>query len=487
MAARRALHTTRIAVLMCSSLLVPVGCDGGDPSRTPPAAPSGHAAASATAATPDRVARRPVRKKPVPCPSVRMRSWTKHGIATVGRGLKVYGSPPDVVVSRTGTATVAWTAWSGRPLSSNLVIRTADDPPATGDPQDPAHSPPVQVTFPEFNDYLGIDAADMQTLVFTSDRVGGGPVATSLMLSDRAPGAEWPSPPTKALHRTMTDDPQLAVNASGAAVVLWPPGVFGPGPNGMWASYRRTADAEWTSPQRVPATNAMYFDVDIDDAGRVLVAYDRIYDDQKGGVWAIRRTPAGEWRKRHRLSGPNTMLSIMAMSRGGAAVVSYRHVDGDLRVDGPPFTARMSAAGTWGSPVQQMKYLDWDAGMDAKGRALLTGWHGTDLLARWSRRDGRWRKPFVVAADVSKPGPVYVAVNRRGDALVVWGAKDGVEQLWARYQPTGQEWTKPVMVTEANSRPKWTGVTIGECGDTAVAWMTRNHREVQVRRLTPTP
>jgi hypothetical protein len=33
---------------------------------------------------------------------------------------------------------------------------------------------------------------------------------------------------------------------------------------------------------------------------------------------------------------------------------------------------------------------------------------------------------FVVAADVSKPGPVYVAVNRRGDALVVWGAKGGV-------------------------------------------------------------
>lgn len=72
-------------------------------------------------------------------------------------------------------------------------------------------------------------------------------------------------------------------------------------------------------------------------------------------------------------------------------------------------------------------------------------------MVRWSRPDGQWRRPCVLAAGVDKPYSVtpnpQLAVNRRGDALVVWRAKHRVPprvaQLWARYKPAGQEWTKP--------------------------------------------
>ena len=52
--------------------------------------------------------------------------------------------------------------------------------------------------------------------------------------------------------------------------------------------------------------------------------------------------------------------------------------------------------------------------MDAKGRAMIAWWDGTDLMVRWSRSDGRWHKPCVLAADVSKPGVVSEPRRRAG-------------------------------------------------------------------------
>lgn len=180
------------------------------------------------------------------------------------------------------------------------------------------------------------------------------------------------------------------------------------------------------------------------------------------------------------------------LRRRGTAVVTHGHVDGNGRSDGTQFTSRMSPAGTWGPPVRQPEGLGLGgqrpADVDARGRALLIGWHGTDLMGRWSRPDSRWRKPFIVAADVAGglAFPIEVAVNRRGDALVVWGSKGRVARLWARYKPVGQEWTLPVRVTQANSSSRWFTVAMGDCGHAAVAWTTRHNRQVQVRRASPT-
>ena len=111
----------------------------------------------------------------------------------------------------------------------------------------------------------------------------------------------------------------------------------------------------------------------------------------------------------------------------------------------------MSPAGTWGAPVLQPDGLGargLAVGVDARGRALLAGWRGADLVGRWSKPDGQWRQPFVLASDISLPRDppglfpapllsptVVVKVNRRGDAVVGWAAKGRVAQIWTRYKP----------------------------------------------------
>ena len=126
--------------------------------------------------------------------------------------------------------------------------------------------------------------------------------------------------------------------------------------------------------------------------------------------------------------------------------------------------------------------------MDAKGRVLVAWWDGTDLVVRWSRPDGEWRKPCVLAADVKRPLSVNpdarLSVNRLGDALVVWGAKGRVPQLWARFKPAGHAWSEPIKVTRGSNIPVDYTVDLGDGGHTAIAWMPRNGREIHVVRTS---
>jgi hypothetical protein len=176
-------------------------------------------------------------------------------------------------------------------------------------------------------------------------------------------------------------------------------------------------------------------------------------------------------------------------------VVAYTRYDEEGWPNAPQFTSRMSPAGTWGAPVRQPYGLPVPGTQaldtDAKGHTLFAWWDGTDLMVRWSRADGRWRTPCVLAADVSKPrlfGEVgtQVLVNRRGDALVTWRAKGRVQQLWARYKPAGRAWTQPIRVTPVGRPPRGEfSAAVGDRGHVAIAWTTRG--QLHVRRASPTP
>ncbi len=107
-------------------------------------------------------------------------------------------------------------------------------------------------------------------------------------------------------------------------------------------------------------------------------------------------------------------------------------------------------------------------------------------MTRRSERSGTWREPCILADGV--PDPRYfdkvashVAVNPRGDALVVWRTKDPAPQLWARTKPAGQPWTEPIEVTANTGRSLGEfGAAIGARGHAAIAWTTGNSRQVNL-------
>src|SRR4051794_16712415 len=117
-------HRLRVSVLVCMLLVVPVSCDGGGSSRQPEDLGQ-EGAVPAEASAPSETAPRPEPVEPVPCSSEPERSWTVHDVAT--RNLIPNGMLGDVVVSRTGTATVAWHS----PAGDGYAIHTTDQPAAS--------------------------------------------------------------------------------------------------------------------------------------------------------------------------------------------------------------------------------------------------------------------------------------------------------------------------------------------------------------------
>src|SRR6478735_459910 len=208
---------------------------------------------------------------PAPCPSEPKRLKTLG--ETVTHRLPVYGTLDDVFVSRTGTATVAWTV----SLHAG-EIRTLDVPRGPGDPQSPAGPPDPEhrqvFSGSGLHDVLAADAAGAQTLVWFSDGLGytGGPSHFNeifeVTVADRgSSGGAWSSLPA-VLGAGFVSGHALGVNPSGAAVVAW--SQFEGRRQRLYASHRPTAGAGW-GPAELVAEDASLQEAGIDDAGRVVL------------------------------------------------------------------------------------------------------------------------------------------------------------------------------------------------------------------------
>jgi hypothetical protein len=390
-----------------------------------------------------------------------------------------YLTSTDIIVARDGTATVAY-------QGADDLARTADDPPAADDPMDPSGG--REETWLASGDHLAVDRNGTQTMVVQE------PVRSNsntfrefydLIVADRPAGGSWLTTPVTVKDKEITGGLDVAVNASGAAVLV------GAQDGRYLASYRTAAGAPWSGPERIPVARAYDFDVDIDDAGRIVLAYDRPYA-KPPGVYAIRRSRDGRWTSSKQLGGRDSVLFAMALNSDGVAVVSHGPTD-----DGTPlgrlFTSRMTADGTWQAPVQQPHSLGLHGvSVDERGRALVGGWARGSLWGRWSGPNGTWGEPFTIAADVDETGrwglDPHVTANGRGDALAAWGTKTGAGDLrvWAGFAAAGRDWTKPQRVTPTNHQPTRFDAAIGECGQAAFAWTpTGKPRRLHIRRATP--
>lgn len=419
---------------------------------------------------------------PQPCPSQPSSALTTQDRTT--RDLPAFGSLGDLVVFRQGTATLAWRDESG----GHWNVRTADQPPSPGDPQvlpGPPHDPvpdgaEVSAMFP-MGDNLGVDDFGVLTAMWLQDlRLPDGQNTEyyDLVLSDRAAGGAW-SPMPHVVGEGYIGGTGLAVNASGAAVVAWDR--FG-GDAPTYVSYRPAAGAAWTAAEQVAPNADSLRDVGIDDAGRVVLVY-----STRNGTTAVRGTPITGWSRPRPL--PVAAASLAVGADGAAMVAGIRGAHGRR-----PYTIRMSPSGRWAAPVRQPGdglYPDRPVAMDGVGRALYVWWDEPRLMTRWSGPGGRWREPCVLADGVVDPRyfddvDSHVAVNRRGDALVVWRTKDPTPHLWTRYRPAGQAWTEPLEVTASAARlPGEFRAAIGARGDAAVAWISLNQRHLNVLRMSP--
>jgi hypothetical protein len=375
---------------------------------------------------------------------------------------------PDVAVDENGNMVVVWAQAKG----SVWTVDTADRPP--GGPW----SAPLALSAPAKNVAAPELALAGSHLAAVWDRYDGKHLIAQASERDPKTGA-WE--PAVALSSAQADaeSPRIAVNPRGDAIAVWV-SVDGSGWTVM-AAWRR-AGGSWAPPVALdtPQVGAAAPDVVLDGVGRAVVAW----ASTSGPGWRVRVTARGSdgtWAKATDISGPDATGSIapkLALEKTGAVTAVWSR---DLGTGVVIETAtRPAATGVWSSITQL-----FSPGPDALAPVLAVDQRGDGVIVWTSsapaglsvsvsvRLPGKaWKAPVVL--DTAKTGAVApkVALDSRGDALLVWTrVTDGKSRVRAARLPAGSTvWSAPQTLSRPGADALTPRAALDGNGDGAVVW-----------------
>ena len=393
-----------------------------------------------------------------------------------------FGDRPSVTMDRAGRAAVGWRAappgaGEGVFAASLPAEGSATTALSTGELDEDGESRPT----------LGQDRAGNTTAVWVQDGYDPDTATFSgpptVMYAYRPTGGTWstPSSVSDGASARRGFAPTIAVNAAGAAVLVWAKYTPRGDDPAVFSTYRRSASSSWTAPVRVPRSRDDEPEVGIDDDGNALSVFYRGSDD---GTYAARRVVGRGWQPAVKLSTGYTWAPRFALSTGGAAVAVW-----ERPIDDTTSTyrfARMSTDGRWGRQREMPAGIRArDLAIGPRGRATATWTARHKIRVARSRPDGSWLKPVVMADTGNLGGSPALAVDRRGNVVLAWMTNRNAAgpRLEASYRPVHGDWTSRRRLTPVDTRPRAFAVAAGGHRQAAVAWITRDEM-VQALRFS---
>lgn len=287
-------------------------------------------------------------------------------------------------------------------------------------------------------------------------------------------GGAWGAPVELTVGGGAVYDPQVAVDRAGDAVVVWR---HRDGSSWLIQAVSRPAGGVWGPPIDLSASGNDVEDprVAVDPAGDAVAIWQQV----SGSDWVVEaanRPVGGGWSLPVPISatGESAEEPQLVVDPGGDALAVWRSLAGYVveAASGP-------AGRTWGAPVE----LTTTAGnvsqplvaMGSGGAAtVIWRYHGASGYAvRSASRTagGGWQPPVDVSAAGEDPEEARVAVDAKGDALVLWQIDDGsgwVVQATSR--TAGGAWAAPVNVSGIGLSGAAPEIAVDEAGDAAAVW-----------------
>jgi RTX calcium-binding nonapeptide repeat (4 copies) len=281
---------------------------------------------------------------------------------------------------------------------------------------------------------IGSDGAGNVVAVWRE--LAGG--SASIRAATRTPGGDWsPSAPI-SVRAAATEAPELAVDRLGNAVAVWH---RSNGRDSVVQAAVRPAGGQWSAPQDLSPAGELAFNADVAvEAGRATVVWAAMRDF-RSVVRSSTRTISGSWSPAETASDrmSNAYAPQVAMDDQGNAVASWQWWDGAYLVIQ---AAMRPSAGPWAAP-ETLSGTGRDASrprlaMDAAGNALV-GWlrfDGSWTPGQVASRPagGTWEPPRNLSERGGRTQGLQLALNRRGDAIVLW-IQEG--EPWTSYRPAG--------------------------------------------------
>ena len=286
---------------------------------------------------------------------------------------------------------------------------------------------------------VAIDSNGNAIAAWTDRPMTGSSPNSGVWVNRLVAGSGWGQPTkiwTSSDRSKNASQAQVAVNASGAAVVMWTHA------RDAYAS-RFQPGSNWTSAQIVsPSTGYnLLHAVAIDDNGNATT----VASGRNGSLWA-NRFSAGRWGEATSLvSGVGYAWApdVAMDSSGNSLAVWMESPSGS-----PPFNLRASrftAAGGWTTPESVERsnddaVLPWMA-MSSTGKAVVVWEQGSFSKSVYANRfdpQTGWSTPEEITAGSLGTLPV-VSMDAQGNAMAVW-VRGGV---WSSYLSSGGRWSAP--------------------------------------------
>jgi len=240
-------------------------------------------------------------------------------------------------------------------------------------------------------------------------------------------------------HRSAADGIRIAINADGAAAVVWSAYFSGASAPVIHGRAFHPASG-WSGPERIgDFTEAKISDVAVDPAGSAVVVWEQ-GSVTSMALYARRRSADGAWQRAVLLddSGEVSQPRVVFDRTGAAVAVWVRSetIDGK-RVRTRVVSSRL-VADTWSS-VTELEQADGVPALDPRllvdtaGRAALV-WTTERALAISRLIDGLWEAPHRLAVDSRESlsyYPPHAAASAEGGVAALWRQYDGARwSVW---------------------------------------------------------
>jgi hypothetical protein len=293
--------------------------------------------------------------------------------------------------------------------------------------------------------------------------------------------AEWLPPVDISEESQHTGAPHVVLDSEGNATAVWDRwnGVdtvvessFRPAGEG-WEAPVDLSEPELEGEVAPGAHDASAPRIAVDRNGNVTVIWERYAATNQMLLQAVERPAGGSWTAPVDIAefsqgvDPEPWIAVdwegnaTAVWKQGDVITSSFH----------PF------AGSWGepTPLSDEESFTPQAAMDARGDTTAVWMHndGSHYVVESAYRPegGEWEEPTLVSKPGEEGGNPQVALDAKGDSLVVWrGEVEGEEFVRAAYRPQGESWSPATNVSSPGEHVQSLRDAVDPAGNAIVAW-----------------
>jgi len=332
-----------------------------------------------------------------------------------------------------------------------------------------------------FGPLLALQPNGNAIVVWTEVESGGGQYIYANTF-DRQTG--WAGPVRLSIHDHQ-EDPYLATNGQGTAVVVWRASdIFGR----SIVSNRFDSGTGWGTSEIIDPTlvSSSYPSIAVDVSGNAIAAWNDDYVLAENKAYASSFSPSAGWMPAAELSDPQTGISIHALTVDsvGNFVAIWSRFEGSAfyRL----ISRQYSVPTGWAEPVTigfddgqasiEDITADEQSGVVAVG-TRATGFEMADIFALHRSADGTWGDPILLDNETGWARFPEIAASTEGSAVAVWRQFDGEENsAYAAFFTPEVGWASPQLLetTRSNDPQDFdissVSISMNADGDAIAAW-----------------